>query len=172
MRTCYRNYVHKYADLLNAYRASGTTESIEDWGEAHYKKTGKKEGRRLPSGCPGSSTSTAPVKRGNCSPGGTSSGSLVGPDLNGSWSGTFTRYTGASGGISATVSHIGSRVVISTSAGFVLVGGISNSGNMRLCDSDREDWTGGATTTSIRLADHYMDGSGVLVGTDVLVLKR
>ena len=81
-------------------------------------------------------------------------------------------YTGASGGISATVSHIGSRVVISTSAGFVLVGGISNSGNMRLCDSDREDWTGGATTTSIRLADHYMDGSGVLVGTDVLVLKR
>ena len=175
MRTCYRNYVHKYADLLKAYRASGTTESIEDWGEAHYKKTGKKEGRRLPSGCPGSSTSTAPVKRGNCSPGGTSSGSLVGPDLNGSWSGTFTRYTGASGGISATVSHIGSRVVISTSAGFVLVGGISNSGSMRLCDSDHEDWTtiyGGATTTSIRLADHYMDGSGVLVGTDVLVLKR
>ncbi len=172
MRTCYRNYVHKYADLLKAYRASGTTESIEDWGEAHYKKSGKKEGRRLPSGCPGSSTSTAPVKPGNCSPGGTSSGSLVGPDLNGSWSGTFTRYTGASGGISAIVSHIGSRVIISTSAGFALVGGISNSGSMRLCDSDREDWTGGATTTSIRLADHYMDGSGVLLGTDLLVLKR
>ena len=172
--TCYRNYVHKYADLLKAYRASGTTESIEDWGEAHYKKSGKKEGRRLPSGCPGSSTSTAPVKPGNCSPGGTSSGSLVGPDLNGSWSGTFTRYTGASSGVSATVSHVGSRVIIKTSSGLVLKGSIDDGGRMRLCDRKREDWTtlyGGATATSLRLADYVMRGSKRL-GADRLVLTR
>ncbi len=182
--SCYEDYVRDHTDLLKAYQASGTTKSIEDWGQAHYEDSGKAEGRQLPSSCPGSSTSSnstsssasaTPRKRGNCSPGGTSSGSLVGPDLSGSWSGTFTRYTGASGGISAIVSHIGSRVEVSTSAGFVLVGGISNSGSMRLCDSDHEDWTtiyGGATTTSIRLADHYMDGSGVRLGTDVLVLTR
>ncbi|MDP6949356.1 MAG: hypothetical protein QF485_09940 [Arenicellales bacterium] len=175
--SCYEDYVRDHADLLQTYQASGTTKSIEDWGQAHYENSGKAEGRQLPSSCPGSSTSssTAPRKRGNCSAGGTPSGSPVGPDLNGSWSGTFTRYTGASGGISATVSHVGSRVEIRTSAGFALVGRISDSGSMRLCDSDRESWTtlyGGATTTSLRLADHYMDGSGVLLGTDVLVLTR
>ena len=170
MRTCYRNYVHKYADLLKAYRASGTTESIEDWGEAHYKKNGKKEGRLLPRGCPGNT----PSKRGNCSVRGTPSGSPVGPDLNGSWSGTFTHYTGASGGVSATVSHVGSRIIISTNLGLVLVGGIDSGGGMLLCDSEREDWTtlyGGATTTSIRLADYVMGGAGVL-GTDLLILAR
>jgi len=170
MRTCYRNYVHKHAGLLTAYQASGTTESIEDWGEAHYKKNGKKEGRLLPRGCPGNT----PSKRGNCSVRGTPSGSPVGPDLNGNWNGTFTRYIGASKGVSATVSHVGSRVEIRTSSGLVLKGSIDDGGRMRLCDRKREDWTtlyGGATTTSLRLADYVMRGTKRL-GTDRLVLTR
>ena len=181
--SCYEDYVRDHTDLLKAYQASGTTKSIEDWGQAHYEDSGKAEGRQLPSSCPGSSTSSnstsssasaTPRKRGNCTAGGTPSGSPVGPDLNGSWSGTFTHYTGASGGISATVSHVGSQVMISTNLGLVLVGGIDSGGGMLLCDSEREDWTtlyGGATTTSIRLADYVMGGAGVL-GTDVLVLTR
>ncbi len=177
---CYEDYVRDNADLLQAYQESGGTESIEDWGQAHYEGSGKAEGRQLPSSCPGSSTSTSgstsatPISGGNCSVGGTPSGSPVGPDLNGSWSGTFTHYTGASGGVSATVSHVGSRIIISTNLGLVLVGGIDSGGGMLLCDSEREDWTtlyGAATTTSIRLADYVMGGAGVL-GTDLLILTR
>ena len=170
MRACYRNYVHKYTDLLKAFKASGTTKTIEDWGQAHYKKSGKKEGRQLPLGCPGNT----PSKRGNCSVRGTPSGSPVGPDLNGNWSGSFTRYTGASSGVSATVSHVGSRVIIKTSSGLVLKGSIDDGGRMRLCDRKREDWTtlyGGATATSLRLADYVMRGSKRL-GADRLVLTR
>ncbi len=180
MRTCYRNYVHKYTDLLKAFKARGTTKTIEDWGQAHYKKSGKKEGRQLPSSCAGasasasnttSSTSNTPI---SCSAGGTPSGSPVGPNLNGSWGGTFTYYTGTTVGVSATVSHIGSRVAISTSLGLTLVGGIDGGGGMLLCDNMRQDWTtlyGAATTTSIRLADYVMGGSGFL-GTYVLALAR
>ena len=185
MRTCYRNYVHKYTDLLKAFKASGTTKTIEDWGQAHYKNSGKKEGRQLPSSCPGSSTSSStststssssntPISGGNCAAGGTPSGSPVGPDLNGSWSGTFTYYTGESFGVSAAVSHVGSRVAISTNLGLSLVGGIDGGGGMLLCSDKGHDWTtlyGGATTTSIRLADYVMSGSGLL-GTNVLSLAR
>ena len=177
---CYEDYVRDNADLLQAYQESGGTESIEDWGQAHYEGSGKAEGRQLPSSCPGSSTSTSgstsatPISGGNCSVGGTPSGSPVGPDLNGNWNGTFTRYIGASKGVSATVSHVGSRVEIRTSSGLVLKGSIDDGGRMRLCDRKREDWTtlyGGATTTSLRLADYVMRGTKRL-GTDRLVLTR
>ncbi len=179
---CYEDYVRDHADLLQAYQASGGTESIEDWGQAHYEGSGKAEGRQLPSSCPGPSTSTStssstsntPISGGSCSVGGTPSGSPVGPDLNGSWNGTFTDYTGTTVVASATVSHVGSRVEISTSRGPDLVGGIDDSGEMRLCDGEGEDWTtlyGAATTTSLRLADYVMGRSGLL-GTDLLVLTR
>jgi hypothetical protein len=180
--SCYEDYVRDHADLLQAYQASGATESIEDWGKAHYKDSGEAEGRQLPSSCPGSSTgrstssntSDTPISGGDCAVGGTPSGSPVGPDLNGSWNGTFTDYTGTTVVASATVSHVGSRVEISTSRGPDLVGGIDDSGEMRLCDGEGEDWTtlyGAATTTSLRLADYVMGGSGLL-GTDALVLTR
>ncbi|MDP7192338.1 MAG: hypothetical protein QF734_03485, partial [Arenicellales bacterium] len=73
--SCYEDYVRDHTDLLKAYQASGTTKSIEDWGQAHYEDSGKAEGRQLPSSCPGSSTSSnstsssasaTPRKRGNC----------------------------------------------------------------------------------------------------------
>ena len=180
--SCYEDYVRDHADLLQAYQASGATESIEDWGKAHYKDSGEAEGRQLPSSCPGSSTgrstssntSDTPISGGDCAVGGTPSGSPVGPDLNGNWNGTFTRYIGASKGVSATVSHVGSRVEIRTSSGLVLKGSIDDGGRMRLCDRKREDWTtlyGGATTTSLRLADYVMRGTKRL-GTDRLVLTR
>ena len=72
------------------------------------------------------------------------------------------------------MSHVGSRVAISTNLGLSLVGGIDGGGGMLLCSDKGHDWTtlyGGATTTSIRLADYVMGGAGVL-GTDLLVLTR
>ena len=52
---CYRDYVNRYADLLQAYRhrPTGSGHTIASWGLQHYSRFGKTEGRTLPPSCSG-----------------------------------------------------------------------------------------------------------------------
>ena len=173
---CYGTYVGNYRDLTLAYKLrSDQSMSIERWGYDHYNAYGKNEGRRLPSSCPGVSSNPS-----QCRAGGTSAGSLVGPDLNGSdWKGVFESYRGARSAISASVTHNGSRVVITTSkpsgVGRQLVGRIKGDGNLTLCDRyDQETWTtihGAASRTVIKVSDYVMRGP-LRMGTNVISLSR
>ena len=174
--TCYGTYVGNYRDLTLAYKLrSDQSMSIERWGYDHFNAYGKNEGRRLPSSCPGVSSNPS-----QCRAGGTSAGSLVGPDLNGSdWKGVFESYRGARSAISASVTHNGSRVVITTSkpsgVGRQLVGRIKDDGNLTLCDRyDQETWTtihGAASRTVIKVSDYVMRGP-LRLGTNVISLSR
>ena len=48
---CFARYVQNYPDLNAAYRSSGSTKSMADWGVGHYLAIGQAEGRALPAGC-------------------------------------------------------------------------------------------------------------------------
>lgn len=104
---------------------------------------------------------------------------VVGPNLNGNWAGYYKSRTGKFENLRATITHSGTRVVISTtkSTGVAreLIGRIDPIGKMLLYDSfDNEDWTtlfGPASANSINLADYVFLGS-TIVDTNILILKR
>ncbi len=123
------------------------------------------------SGGGGSTSSTASA---------TTTTNVVGPNLNGDWAGYYKSVNGNYQNLTATISHTGSRVVITTSVpeGSIiheLIGQIDASGNMLLYDQfDNEDWTtlyGPASTNSINLADFVFINQS-LSDTNILILKR
>ena len=58
----FEGYVNKYGDLLNAYNASGGSQSKTAWGKTHYCNSGRTEGRTYcglsASSCSSSTTTT------------------------------------------------------------------------------------------------------------------
>lgn len=110
----------------------------------------------------------------------TSTGSIVGPNLNGNWVGYFYDDEGDyHENLTATITHQGKNVAIQTTkdAGVArsFHGTISAAGSMLMYDDyDGEDWTtyfGPASENSINLADHiFIDGQRQR--TYRLILKR
>ena len=103
----------------------------------------------------------------------------VGPNLNGQWAGYYKSEEGNYQNLTATITHTGRRVTITTSMppGIIhrLVGQIDGGGNMLLYDQfDNEDWTtlyGPASSKSINLAD-YVIINGSRSDTNIIILKR
>ncbi|GJL81671.1 MAG: hypothetical protein DHS20C01_13050 [marine bacterium B5-7] len=103
---------------------------------------------------------------------------VVGPNLNGKWSGYYKSINGHLDYLSATITQTGRRVTITTTkTGLVhmLSGTIDGAGHMLMYDaSDGEDWTtlyGPASVNSINLAD-YVIVKNSLTDTNILILKR
>ena len=104
---------------------------------------------------------------------------VVGPNLNGTWAGYYKSIEGNYQNLTATITHVGQQITITTSMppGIVkkLVGKIDAVGNMLLYDQfDKEDWTtlyGPASSKSINLAD-FVFVSQSLSDTNILILKR
>ena len=65
---CFARYVQNYPDLNAAYRSSGSTKSMADWGVGHYLAIGQAEGRALPAGCKAPSSGGATGNNPNMAP--------------------------------------------------------------------------------------------------------
>lgn len=104
---------------------------------------------------------------------------VTGPNLNGNWAGYYKSIDGAYEPLTATITHNGNKVTISTSKKMGIVrelsGTIDSIGDMLLYDAfDHQDWTtlyGPASANSINLADYVFTGV-VLTDTNILILKR
>ncbi len=93
--------------------------------------------------------------------------SVTGPNLNGSWSGTYYFLFGMkpSQSISADIDHRGEVIIIDTSISTGMAarftGSISSNGQMTLTDNyDGETWTtffGAASTGKVVIADYIWD---------------
>ena len=109
--------------------------------------------------------------------------SLVGPNLNGAWTGTLTLHTKdgtRTSHIIATINHTGDSVIIHTNGGgtaSLMTGTIEPDGSMILTDAlDGENWTthfSKAIVNRVIVADYIQAPvAGELTRLNVLDLRR
>jgi hypothetical protein len=153
--------------------------SIAGCGGDGKSSSGGGESSSAPAAAASGDTNAVPPKGGTTTNANPSTATVVGPNLNGQWSGYYKSANGKLDYLSATIVHTGRQVTINTTrpSGIVreLKGTIDSVGRMLMYDSfDREDWTtlyGPASVNSINLAD-YVKVNNKLVDTNILILKR